>query len=114
METLLINTLSTFNCPVIKQGSMNANEQYEEKFFTYWNNTSDDDAHYDNVATSTIWDFDVNFYGTDPNVVYDTLIEAIELLRKAGFIISGKGYDVASDEVTHTGRGINALYIERN
>lgn len=114
MEDLLIDTLSYFNFPVIRQGCMGADEEYPNDFFTFWNNSSDDESFYDNQPAGTAWDFDVNFYSSDPNNVSTYLIRAIEELRKVGFIISGKGYDVASDEPSHIGRGINAIYIERN
>jgi hypothetical protein len=54
----------------------------------------------------------LNFYSEDPALVNEILISAKRLLKQAGFIVNGKGYDVPSDEVTHTGRGINILYME--
>lgn len=114
MEDLLIDTLSHFNLPVIRQGSMAQDDKYPAEFFTFWNNSSDDESHYDNAPVSTVWDFDVNFYSSEPDNVSKTLTEAIGELRQAGFIISGKGYDVASDEPTHTGRGVNVLYLQTN
>jgi hypothetical protein len=38
---------------------------------------------------------------------------ARDALRAIGYICAGAGYDIISDEPTHTGRGINAIYIER-
>lgn len=114
MEDLLIKTLKEFNFPVKRQGSLLPDEEYPESFFTFWNNSSDGESFYDNNETQTNWDFDVNFYSTDPELTYSAILRAKEQLKKAGFIISGKGHDVASDEVTHTGRGINVLYLERN
>ena len=112
MKELLINTLLTFGYPVILQGSMNENEEYPDSFFTFWNNDSYDGDHYDNDAIYDIWDFDVNFYSTDPILVNTKLLEAKSSLKQQGFIISGKGYDVASDYPTHTGRGMNVLKID--
>ena len=58
----------------------------------------------------------LNFYSVDPEkvsnmfkIIKDTPT-AKSLLKKAGFIVSGAGYDVPSDEPTHTGRGISLLY----
>ena len=68
---------------------------------------------YDNKENSYIWDFDLNFYSSDPNLVNTKLLEAKKKLKEKGFIVRGKGYDVASDEPTHTGRGINVLKIEK-
>lgn len=114
MEELLIDTLGYFNLPVIRQGSMTKDEEYPNEFFTFWNNTSDDGNHYDNVAASTIWNFDVNFYSVDPGNVGKMLKDAINELRRAGFIVAGNGYDVGSDEPTHTGKGVNVLYLQTN
>lgn len=112
MKELLINTLLTFGYPVILQGSMNENEAYPDSFFTFWNNDTYDGDHYDNQPIDYVWDFDVNFYSTDPTLVNTKLLEAKTKLKQQGFIISGKGYDVASDYPTHTGRGMNVLKID--
>ena len=112
MEDNLIEILSTFGYEVYRQGSMSDDEEYPETFFTFWNNDSPDHSHYDNSEYGTAWDFDVNVYSTDPALTYSVLADARIALKAAGWIISGKGYDVASDEPTHTGRGINALYLE--
>ena len=114
MEDLLIDIVSKFGYPVLRQGSLAPDDPYPEHFFTFWNNSSDGDGFYDNSETRTIWDFDLNFYSVNPLLTYSKLIDAKTELKNAGFIVSGKGYDVATDEPTHTGRGINILYIENN
>lgn len=113
MKDALITLLETFGYPVRLQGSFAENEQYPDSFFTFWNNDTTDGAHYDNDAINYIWDFDVNFYSINPTLVNTVLLDARTLLKNNGWIISGKGYDVATDEPTHTGRAINAIYIER-
>ena len=113
MEDLLIVTLNTLGYPVRRQGSLGDSEDYPDNFFTFWNNDSFDGSHYDGVAASCIWDFDVNFYSVDVSKTYEVLSKSIEVLKQAGFIISGKGHDVVSDEKSHTGRGMNVLYFER-
>nr|DAV84567.1 MAG TPA: hypothetical protein [Caudoviricetes sp.] len=111
-EDLLIEILEEFGCPVIRQGSMDPEEEYPEHFFTFWNNESTDRSHYDNQCISKVYDFDVNVYSVDPEKTYTMLQDAIDHLKEHGFIISGDGYDVASDEKTHTGRGVNALFMK--
>ena len=113
MKDLLITTLTPLGYPILLQGSLNKDEPYPNSFFTFWNNDTPGDSYYDNVEHSYIWDFDLNFYSNDPTLVNTKLMEAKTLLKAQGFIISGKGYDIASDEITHTGRGINVLKIER-
>lgn len=112
MQDLLIQILETFKYPVFRQGSLNPEEPYPETFFTFWNNSIDDSSHYNNKTNNYVWDFDLNVYSNNPDKVNSLLLEAKEELEKNNFIINGKGHDVASDEPTHTGRGINVKIIE--
>lgn len=112
MEDNLIQILEALGYPAIRQGSLSPDEEYPDSFFTFWNNDSPDHAHYDNTEYGTEWDFDVNFYSTDPEKTYKVLADARIKLKQNKWIIPGKGYDVASDEVTHTGRGMRAFYLE--
>lgn len=114
MKTELINLLSTFGFPVMLQGSLAPDEPYPDSFFTFWNNSTDDGNHYDNDAASFIWNFDVNFYSNDPELVNSVLIQVRQLLRDNNWIIGGKGHDLPTDVITHTGRGITALFFEIN
>lgn len=113
MKDLLIQTIQTMGYPIILQGSLGKDEAYPDSFFTFWNNDTPGNEFYDNEEHSYIWDFDLNFYSNDPTLVNTKLLEAKTKLKNAGFIVTGKGYDVASDEPTHTGRGINVLKIEK-
>lgn len=110
MEDLLIEVLSSFGYDVVLQGSMAQEEEYPDQFFTWWDNGSVDASHYDNKNSSVVFDYDVNFYSTDAAEVYSKLMEAKKLLKEKGFIISGSGHSVMSDEQTHTGRGMNVLF----
>jgi len=112
MKDELIAILETFGFPVFLQGSMAQDAKYPESFFTFWNNSTLDNLHYDNLPVSYVWNFDVTFYSSDPLLVNTKLEEAITLLRRHGWIVSGKGRDISSDEPTHTGRTVNALYLE--
>ena len=113
VKQLLIDTLSVFNYPVILQGSLSDESVYPDSFFTFFNNETLDDAFYDDNETQTIWNFDLNFYSIDPALVDTALVQAKPLLKAAGFIVNGVGYDVLSNNPTHTGRAVNVLYIEK-
>ena len=113
MEDLLIEILESFGYPVMLQGSMLPDDKYPNHFFTFWNNSSDDSNFYDNKEHSTIYNYSINFYSIDPSLVYTKLREAKAELKKHGFIVSGDGHNVVSDEPTHDGRGINAIFIRR-
>lgn len=112
MEDLLVTTIESLGYPVFRIGSLAEDEAYPESFFTFWNNGSYDDSFYDNKEHCTIWDFDLSFYSSNPNLVQKELMRAKETLKANNFIVNGKGYDVKSDEITHTGRGINVKIIE--
>lgn len=113
VKQLLIDTLSSFNYPIYLQGSLSEDSDYPSSFFTYFNNETSDDEFYDNQESITIWNFDLNIYSTDPSVVNSTFTIAKPLLKSAGFIVDGVGYDVLSDSAAYTGRGINLIYIEK-
>lgn len=112
MEDNLIEILESLGYPAMRQGSLSEDESYPDSFFTFWNNDAPDHSHYDNLEYGTAWDFDVNFYSVDPEKTYSVLAKAREELKRRKWIVPGKGYDVASDEVTHTGRGIRVFYLE--
>lgn len=112
MEDALITLLETFKYPVIRQGSLGEDEAYPNTFFTFWNNSEDGDSAYDNETVKIIHDFNVNVYSTDPDTVYSLLRNARDLLKTNGWIPISMGYDIASDEITHTGRGMEVSYIE--
>ena len=111
LEDLLIETLSSLGFPVRLQGSLLPDESYPDHFFTFWNNDSYGNSFYDNDEKSTVYSYQVNFYSINPEWVYTKLREAKAALKNAGFITSGDGYSVASDEKTHDGRGMIVLYL---
>lgn len=111
MEDKLIELLETFGYPVILQGSLLPDEPYPDSFFTFWNNFSEGENYYDNDEKSTVYSYDVNFYSTNPELIYTKLREVKRLLKENGFIVSGDGHSVVSDEPTHDGRGLDVLYL---
>lgn len=113
MRDRLINILAEFGYPVRQQGSLSPTEPYPSSFFTIWNDETEDLSHYDNDAISYTWQFTVYFYSNSPDLVATIPLEAIDALKSAGLIINGRGYDVPSDEITHTGRAFDCIYIER-
>lgn len=110
MEDLLISTLEPLGYPVLLQGSILPDESYPDSFFTFWNDASNSTSYYSNKENAIEWEYSLNFYSTDPLLTNSKLLEAKELLKAQGFVVNGAGYDVASDEPTHTGRGITILY----
>ena len=114
MKDVLISILETFGYPVRLQGSLTPDEAYPDSFFTFWNADSNDACHYDNRVRAWVWDFTIYFYSTSPALVNTVLDDARQLLSATGWIMSGRGYDVATDEPTHTGRAIDIMYRQRS
>lgn len=114
LENLIQLLESEYGYPVYLQGSMSSDESYPDHFFTYWINDSSDESHYDNNGNAIVWDYDLNFYSNDPLKAHSMMLNIKTLLKQNGFIVSGGGYSVMSDEPTHTGRGITVLYREQN
>lgn len=114
MVESLIELLESLEYPVYRHGSMQDDEAYPDTFFTFWNVSTKDALVYDNGARATIWHFYVNVYSNNPSTTYTLLGEAVEALKEEGWLVEGKGRDLASDEPTHTGRGIDVFYLENN
>ena len=112
MKDELVETLESLNYPVFQQGTMNHEEGYPDSYFTFKNMNTTGDTFYDNEEHSVIWFFIVAFYSNDPELVNTELLKAKSKLKEKGFIVSGKGNDVESDEPTQTGRGIAVKKIE--
>lgn len=100
----------TFGYPVRLQGSFLPAEPYPDHFFTWWNDSADGVGFYSNDESGIVWAYSLNFYSIDPIKVNAVLLEAKQALKAAGWIASGGGYSVASDEPTHTGRGISIMF----
>ena len=111
MEDLLIQVLEeAFGYPVSLQGSYTPEDEYPDHFFTFWNDSSDGTSFYSNKEGAIVWVYSLNFYSNDPIKVNTKLLEAKSVLKANGFIVTGAGYPVLSDEPTHTGRGITITY----
>lgn len=108
MEDRIFELLSAYD--VYRQGSVG---EYKDLFITLWENESYDTKHYDNVRSGIVFSYDINVYGKSPNTVYQTLRDVIDILEGDGFIITGEGHDVPSDDANYIGRGINIKYRKK-
>lgn len=112
MEDTLIELLESLGYGVYRQGSLGKDEEYPATFLTFWENDENDENFYSNAPARTTYNFDVNVYSNNPALTYSLLSRARELLKQHGWIITTRGYDVASDEITHIGRGMNVTFLE--
>ena len=114
MKQKLIDILER-HCPnnVYLQGTMNPDEAYPADFVTFWTPSTDDAAHYDNDVAAVDWNFAVIYYSNDPMQVNTKPLAIAADLKAAGFIQRGRGYDILSDEPTHTGWAMDFSCVER-
>ena len=112
MKQKLITALQSFGYPVYLQGTMNPEETYPNTFITFFTDSTDDGAHFDNKTNSVDWSFSVILYSNDPVTVNTKHNEIRAALKAAGFIPQGKGNDILSDEPTHTGWAMDFVITE--
>lgn len=113
MKELLYQTLNTI-CPdnVYLQGTMNPDEEYPQKFITFFTTQTDDISHYNDDVSAIEWRFSVMFYSNDPTEVNTIPQQISSALKAVGFIPQGKGTDLLCDTPTHTGWAMEFLYRE--
>lgn len=112
MEDELIRLIEEMGFPIYRQGSFSDTKEYPKSFFTFWNEQSPDHAHYSNNAYGTEWYYTLNIYSSEPETTYKALADAREILKKNGWIVPSSGYDVYSDQPTHTGRGMEIIFLD--
>lgn len=114
MKEILIQILEQF-CPntVFLQGTLNPDEEYPQKFITFFTADSDYDKFYDNDANQINWSVSVIFYSSNPAEVQTVPPQIIRALKNAGFIPQTAGIDVISDEKSHTGWAMDFIYPEK-
>ena len=112
MEDTLITLLETLKYPVMRQGSLAPDQEYPDTFLTFWNTDETGHAFYDNADATVEHDFRISVFSTDPDTAYSVLASARTLLKTNGWIITDRGFDVESDEITHVGRGCTIAFLE--
>lgn len=108
----LVSLLESLNYPVFLQGTFNG-DAYPDSFITYIINSSSDRAHFDDDATSWTWDATVIFYTKNPTLLFSVPETIRTTLKNAGFIPSGKGYNIFSDDPNFTGWTNDYLYLDK-
>ena len=110
-EKIIDSKTAAEDVPIFKQGSLGEDEAYPDTFLTFWENPEAEQTAYDNGTATVVWSFDVNGYSTSPNKLY-SLMNALRAAYKAdGWQTPDRGHDVASDEITHTGRGLSVTNL---
>ena len=111
--SLLCENLAAFGYPYYLQGTFSGAE-YPDSFITYFVNSADDRAHFDDDATSWTWNFTVIFYSKNPELLFSIPETIRQNLKTAGFIPTGKGYNIFSDDPHYTGWTNEFLFLDNN
>ena len=114
VKNKLINVLETY-CPdnVYLQGTLNSEETYPQKFVTFFINSTQLNAFYDNHENEADFYISVIFYSNNPAEVSEYGEQIMSALAYNGFIIENGGSDIISDVQTHTGWAFDCIYPKR-
>lgn len=96
-----------------RQGSYAEDAEYPNSFFTFWNFDTPEGGFFDNKANRAVWFWQVYYYTNDASTLYSEMQKFIRLAKDAGFIVEGKGTDIASDRPDYFGRMITIKYLEK-
>ena len=98
--------------PYFRQGSLGEATEYPPVFVTFWANTEYELTAYDGHTATVVWPYQVNAYSISPAQAYSLTRLLRHRFKAAGWQTPDRGHDVASDEITHTGRGITVTYLK--
>ena len=86
-----------------RQGSLST-EKYPAEFFTFWNVSTPQDAHYDNELCRFTEYVQVGFYTNDAEKIYSIMDGFIEKAKTNGFTIAALPQDADSGKDGYFGR----------
>ena len=98
--------------PIFRQGSLGEADVYPDTFCTFWGSSEAAATAYDNDDATVVWSYQANAYSTSPAMVYTLVSDLRQLFKSNGWQTPDRGHDVASDENTHTGRGLSVTYLK--
>lgn len=98
--------------PYYRQGSLADGDETPEAYYTFWNRDTTDLSHYDNESHRVEWTWEVWSFTDNADDIYSMMDNFIAAAKYNGFIIIGKGKDIATSVPTVFGREITIKYIE--
>lgn len=108
----IISIFEEIGLPYRRQGSYADYEQYPDSFFTYWNVLSPYVDFGDNETHTTTYDYMIYLYSKDELEIYTKMDLFINKAKSLGFIVSGKGQDIPTDDKAFVGRAIHIYFRE--
>jgi hypothetical protein len=101
--TELFNLFDEIGLPYFRQGSL-SDEEYQPKFFTYWNIDSPRLSYYDNKSRRWAEYIQIGFYTNDADLIYSVMEDFIRRAEEKGFLVEGKPKDANADKKGYFGR----------
>lgn len=98
--------------PYSRQGSYGDDEELPETFYTFWNQSSELDGWYGNKASKRIWEWNIFYYTSNPELIYSGLDDFLNKAKSLGFIIKDSGRDITTGEVGYYGRFTTISFVE--
>lgn len=99
--------------PYFRQGSLADDAEYPPSFFTFWNIDTPSIAYRDNAEKAYSEIINVCFYTNDASLIYSQMDAFISKAKAAGFIVTGRAHDTATDEANFYGRAVRIQKIKR-
>ena len=111
-RTDFISLLETFGYPCFLQGTLEEDAPYPDTFITFQTTGSEDNSFYDNKLFAEDWNYTAILYTNNPLLIESEPPKIIQKLKQNGYLPQGKGFDIPSDEPTHTGWVLNFIHKE--
>ena len=102
--------LADLKIPVYAEGD--APEELPDEYFTFSEDYTAGNVFADNQENETRYEFTLKYYTKDAATLYSRLIEALQLLKRKGYITSGVGYANATYHETWFSRQADVKKIE--
>lgn len=103
--------LAELGLPVKQQGT--APENLPESFYTVWEDYSADNMTGDNRTKSITHEWTLIYYTKNYSTIYTGLQDAINALKRKGYILTGAGYDDAGNYRGWQARAVEVKKIEK-
>lgn len=113
MWSKLEEVFEELQLPYSRQGSYPDDATLPTSFFTFWNADTPEDGFFDNKANCAVWVWVVYFYTKDASLIYSKLEDFITMAKEKGFVVQGRGKDIASGEPDYFGRYVQIKYVEK-
>ena len=86
----IFDDLAELKIPVYAEGD--APKELPDAYVTINEDYTSDHVSADNKPTQILYEFTLKYYTTDAQTIYSGFLEAMQLLKTKGYIVSGVGY----------------------